>query len=132
MLGNKLIKNLYLFSIHSDNLLNAAIRKSTWTPIYKNYATVPSIERDVSFVFDKKYLVAEIINFIKKSDKSLLENVNLIDIYNDKTLSNNFINYTFRLIYRDKDKTLQESDISQLHNNLIDSIENNFDAKQRI
>ena len=132
LLGNKLIKNLYLFSIDSDNLLNAAIRKSTWNPIYKNYATVPSIERDVSFVFDKKYLVAEIINFIKKSGKSLLENVNLIDIYNDKTLSNNFINYTFRLIYRDKDKTLQESDISELHNNLIDSIENNFSAKQRI
>ena len=131
LLGNKSIKDLYLFSINSDNLIKAATRRKIWTPEYKNYAIVPSIERDVSFLFNKKFIVLDIINHIKKVEKKLLEKVILIDIYDDPNMSENLINYTFRLSYRDKEKTLQESDISEIHNNLIKSIETKFNSKQR-
>ena len=90
------------------------------------------MERDINFVFNKKYLVNEIISQIRISGKNLLEDINLIDIFNDHTFGDDFISYTFRLSYRDSDKTLVDSDISVIHEDIIKKIENNFNAKQRI
>ena len=59
-------------------LLEAATRKNKWIPIYKQFPTVPKMERDINFIFNKKYLVSEIISQIKKSGNNLLENANLL------------------------------------------------------
>ena len=66
-----------------------------------------------------------------KSGKKLLENVNLIDIYDDDNFGNEFISYTFRLSYRDSTKTLLDSDIADLHENIVSIIENKFSTKLR-
>ena len=122
----KSLKNIFLFSFKLKNIIEASTRKNKWIPIYKNYPTVPKIERDINFVFNKKYLVSEIISFIKKTGKSLLEDVSLIDIYSNKNIGEQNISYTFRIVYRDKEKTLKESDISNLHENLIKKIEEKY------
>ena len=132
LLGNKSIKNLYLFCINSDNLLNAATRKNIWYSTFKNYPTVPSIERDVNFIFRKHFLVSDIKSFIKKNAPTLLEEVSLIDIYSDSSLSKDSVSYTFRLSYRDKLKTLEEKNIHEVHNTLVASIEDKFKCKQKI
>ncbi len=127
----KALKKIYLFSIKIKNILEASTRKNKWIPIYSQYPTVPKIERDINFIFNKKYLVNEIISQIKKSGKKLLENVNLIDIYDDENFGNEFISYTFRLSYRDSTKTLLESDITDLHENIVSIIEDKFSTQLR-
>ena len=87
--------------------------------------------RDINFLFNKKFLVDEIISQIKKSGKKLLEEVNLIDVYEDNKLGKGFISYTFRLSYRDPQKTLLDSEIVELHENIIKMIENKFSTKLR-
>ena len=124
-------KKLYIFQIKLKNLIEASTRKNKWIPIYKDYPLVPKIDRDVNLIFNKKYLVDDIILNIKKNGKSLLESVQLIDVYNDKNIGDEFVSYTFRLSYRDKNKTLMESDISELHSSLINSIENIYSARQK-
>ena len=42
-----------------------------------------------------------------------------------------FVSYTFRLSYRDKVKTLLDSDISSIHSNIISKVERSFDTKLR-
>ena len=55
----------------------------------------------------------------------------LVDIYSDESLGKENISYTFRLSYRDQNKTLKDSDITELNNSIISNIENKYSAKIR-
>ena len=131
LMDKKAIKKLYLFSLKTSNVIDASIRKNKWIPMYKSFPTVPKMERDINLLFNKKYLVKDIILQIKKSGKNLLEGVNLIDVFEDNNLGNEFISYTFRLSYRDTKKTLLDSDIQDIHTNIISNIEEKFNTKLR-
>ena len=60
-----------------------------------------------------------------------MEDVNLVDIYSDESLGKDNISYTFRLTYRDQNKTLKDTDINDLNNNIISNIEKKYSAKIR-
>jgi len=131
ILEKKSLKKVYLFSINVSNLLGASTRKNKWIPIYKQYPIVPKMERDINFVFSKKFLISEITSQIRKTGKNLLEDVNLIDVFEDTKFGDDHISYTFRLSYRDKDKTLLDSDITSIHSNIISNVEKCFKTKLR-
>ncbi len=131
ILEKKSLKKVYLFSINVAKLLGASTRKNKWIPIFKQYPTVPKMERDINFVFSKKFLISDITSQIKKTGKNLLEDVYLIDTFEDIKLGEDYISYTFRLIYRDKDKTLLDSDIKSIHSSIISNIEKSFNTKLR-
>ena len=131
IMEKKSLKKVYLFSLKINNLLQASTRKNKWIPVYKQYPIVPKMERDINFIFSKKYLISQIISEIKKAGKNLLEEVYLIDVFEDLSLGEDCISYTFRLSYRDKDKTLLDSDISTIHSNIIEIVEKCFKTKLR-
>ena len=60
-----------------------------------------------------------------------MEEVDLVDIYTDESLGHDNISYTFRLTYRGQNKTLKDSDITELNNCIISNIENKYSAKIR-
>ena len=122
---------MYLFSLKINSILIASTRKNKWITVYKQFPTVPKMERDINFIFNKKYLVTEIISQIKKSGKKLLEDVNLIDVYEDDSFDSESISYTFRLSYRDSEKTLLDTDIAFLHDSIVEIIEKKFSTKLR-
>ena len=131
ILEKKSLKNVYIFSLNIASLLSASTRKNKWIPLYKQYPVVPKMERDINFIFSRKYLISQITSEIRKTGKNLLEDVNLIDVFEDTNLGEDFISYTFRLSYRDKDKTLLDSDISLIHSNIISNVEKSFETKLR-
>jgi len=131
ILEKKSLKRVYLFNINVSNLLGASTRKNKWIPIYKQYPIVPKMERDINFVFSKKFLVSEITSQIRKTGKNLLEDVNLLDVFEDTKFGDDHISYTFRLSYRDKDKTLLDSDITSTHSNIISNVEKCFNTRLR-
>lgn len=131
ILEKKSLKKVYLFNINVSNLLGASTRKNKWIPIYKQYPIVPKMERDINFVFNKKFLISEITSQIRKTGKNLLEDVNLLDVFEDTKFGDDHISYTFRLSYRDKDKTLLDSDITSIHSNIISNVEECFNTKLR-
>ncbi len=131
MINKTILKNIYLFRININNLVDSSTRKNKWIPIFKNYPTVPKMERDINFIFRKEYLVIDIVSQIRKSGKKLLEEVKLLDIYEDEKIGEDNISYTFRLSYRDPNKTLIEEDISEIHKLIINTIERKFKTKLR-
>ncbi len=131
ILEKKSLKKVYLFNINVSNLLGASTRKNKWIPIYKQYPIVPKMERDINFVFSKKFLISDITSQIRKTGKNLLEDVNLLDVFEDTKFGDDHISYTFRLSYRDKDKTLLDSDITSIHSNIISNVEKCFNTKLR-
>ena len=72
ILEKKSLNKVYLFSIKISNLLGASTRKNKWIPIYKQYPIVPKMERDINFVFSKKFLISEITSTNKKNRKESL------------------------------------------------------------
>ncbi len=128
----KVLKNIYLFSLKLKLLIDASTRKNKLISLYKNYPTVPKIDRDINLIFNKKYLIDNIITFIRKSGKKILERVILIDIYSDSSIGSENISYTFRLSYRDAIKTLKESEITEINSNIIKKIESKYSAKLKI
>jgi len=131
ILEKKSLKKVYLFSINLANLLVASTRKNKWIPIFKQYPIVPKMERDINFVFNKEFLISDITSQIRKTGKNLLEDVYLIDVFEDSKLGEDNISYTFRLSYRDKDKTLLDSDIKSIHSSIISKVEKSFNTKLR-
>ena len=73
----------------------------------------------------------EIISQIRKTGKNLLEDVSLIDVFEDTKFGDDHISYTFRISYRDKEKTLLDSDITSIHSNIISSVEKRFNTNLR-
>ena len=126
-----LIKETYLFNLEFDSLIRAATRKTNWTRIYKDYPTVPYMERDIALIHSKKYCSLEIINLIKKSGKPLLEKVELIDRYEGSSIPEDSVSQAFRIKYRDPKKTLAEEDINPIHEKIRTALKEKINADLR-
>tara|TARA_Y100001968_G_scaffold115189_1_gene104565 strand:- start:1073 stop:3544 length:2472 start_codon:yes stop_codon:yes gene_type:complete len=126
-----LIKETYLFNLEFDSLIKAGTRKTNWTRIYKEYPTVPYMERDIALIHSKKYSSLEIINLIKKSGRPLLEKVELIDRYEGTTIPKDSISQAFRIRYRDSTKTLVDEDINPIHEKIRNELREKLKAELR-
>ncbi len=126
-----LIKETYLFNLDFDSLIKASTRKTNLTRIYKDYPTVPFMERDIALIHSKKYSSLEIINLIKKSGRPLLEKVELIDRYEGSSIPEDSISQAFRIKYRDPKKTLIEEDINPTHEKIRNALKEKLNADLR-
>tara|TARA_B100000700_G_C14954236_1_gene813179 strand:- start:161 stop:1504 length:1344 start_codon:yes stop_codon:yes gene_type:complete len=126
-----LIKETYLFNIDYNSIIKASTRKNNWTRSYKEYPTVPSMERDIAFIHSKKYSSLEIINIIKKAGKPLLEKVELIDRFEGPSIPEDSISQAFRIRYRDSQKTLSDGDINPIHQKIRKTLKERIKADLR-
>ena len=126
-----LIKETYIFNVDFEALIKATTRKSNWTRIYKDYPTVPAMDRDIALIHSKKYSALEIINLIKKTGRPLLEKVELIDRYEGSSIPKDSISHAFRIRYRDTKKTLVEEDINPIHEKIRKALKDKIEAELR-
>ncbi len=126
-----LIKETYLYNLDFDSLIKAATRKSNWTRIYKEYPTVPFMERDIALIHSKEFSSIEIMNIIKKAGKPLLEKIELIDRFEGSSIPKNSISQAFRIRYRDTKKTLSEEDINPIHEKVRKVLKDKINAELR-
>ena len=126
-----LIKETYLFNLEFDSLIKAATRKTNWTRIYKDYPTVPYMERDIALIHSKKYSSLEIINLMRKTGRPLLEKVELIDRYEGSSIPDDSVSQAFRIKYRDPKKTLVEEDINPIHEKIRTALKEKLNAELR-
>ncbi len=127
----KIDNNLFLFDLDLDMLLDACSRKNKITTKFETFPTVPSIDRDISFIIDKNINTLDIINIVRKAGKPLIENVELIDRYEGKEIASDKLSLTFRLIYRKKSHTLTETEIHPIHNKIITKLQNSLEIELR-
>ena len=121
----------YLFEIKIKPIIEAATRKVNWKPVFKQFPTVPFMERDIALVVAKECTSEEITSIIKKTGKPLLESVELIDRYEGDNLEEGKVSQAFRIRYRDKKNTLQDEDINPTHNRIREALSKKLGAKLR-
>ena len=69
-------------------------------------------------IVDEKVEVGQIEKIITKKGKKLLESVKLFDIYRDEKLGENKKSVAYSLIFRDKNKTLNDEEINIIYNTI--------------
>ena len=91
----------------------------------------PAVERDIAVVVSEDVEVGQIEKIITKKAKKLLEEVRLFDIYRDSKLGENKKSVAYSLIFRDKNKTLNDEEINVTMNSIITELEKTLGAEMR-
>ena len=121
----------YVFEIKLEPILISATRPSKWISKFNQYSTLPSMERDIAVVVDKRTSSSEIVKLIRKTAKPLLETVELIDRYEGEEIAAGQCSQAFRLVYRKKDQTLTDEIVRPIHEKVREALSTKLNAKLR-
>ena len=101
--------------------------------IFKKINLFPTIERDINLVLNKEQHVEDILEVIHKLGKQLVVDVQPINIYSDdNTIGKDLKSVTFSIIFQHSSKTLEDTDVNSIINEIVDFAEKNFNAKLRV
>jgi phenylalanyl-tRNA synthetase beta chain len=79
----------------------------------------PSVRRDLALLLDRGIKFSQIRNVALQTERNILHDINLFDVYESESLGNNKKSYAVSFILRDEMKTLTDKNIDKVMNNLI-------------
>ncbi len=92
----------------------------------------PPITRDISFVVDKTFVPNNYFDLIRDIGGDLVEQVELLDKYQDeKKFGADKISYTYRVVYRNPERTLKTEEVEPLQNKLYEQTKIQYKAQLR-
>jgi phenylalanyl-tRNA synthetase beta chain len=91
----------------------------------------PSVRRDLALLLDRGIRFSQIRDLALKTERNILHEVDLFDVYENDSLGNNKKSYAVSFILRDEMKTLTDKNIDKVMNNLIRAFEKELDARIR-
>lgn len=98
---------------------------------YKALPKYPTMKRDFAFVMDRDVDSVELEKISKKYDKELLESFKVFDIYEGKNIEDGKKSVAFSLVFRAADRTLEESEVTEICEKIVAEIESEIEAKLR-
>ncbi|WP_299994696.1 phenylalanine--tRNA ligase subunit beta [uncultured Clostridium sp.] len=119
--------NCYVAELDLDSLFEA----STTVKAYKPLPKFPAVTRDIALLCDDSILVAEIEETIRKAGGNLVEKVQLFDIYKGAQIPEGKKSIAYAIAYRDEKKTLEDKDISKVHDKILKALEHKLGAVLR-
>ncbi len=109
--------------------LAKAVRKNKVE--YKEISKYPPVSRDLALLLDKSVDFAQIEQIAYQTEKKLLKNVELFDVYEGKNLPEGKKSYAVNFILQDEGKTLNDKQIDAVMNKLISNIRGKLGAELR-
>lgn len=91
----------------------------------------PAVKRDLALLLDKKVQFAEIEKIAFDTEKKLLKEVALFDVYEGKNLEHGKKSYAVSFTLQDENATLNDKQIDKIMSKLISNLEHKLDAKLR-
>jgi len=111
-----------------DNVIEIAkFNKIKFTAISK----YPEVKRDFALLLDEKVTFQEIHAIAKQSERKLLKDVNLFDVYQGKNLPSGKKSYAVSFTLQDNEKTLTDKQIDKIMSKLQNSFEKQLGAELR-
>lgn len=99
--------------------------------VYADIAKFPEVKRDLALLIDKNVEFAEIERIARETERKLLRNITLFDVYEGKNLEAGKKSYAVSFTLQDNDKTLKDSQIDAIMQKLIKNFEEKLGAKLR-
>lgn len=94
-------------------------------------AKFPSVKRDLALLLDVKTEFKEVYNLAFQSEKNLLKEVDLFDVYEGNNLPEGKKSYAVSFLLQDESKTLDEKQIDKIMQKLQQTFEKNLNAVLR-
>ena len=123
------IKQEVLFAeLDWNAIVKLAVKKKvTFAPLPK---TQP-VKRDLALLIDKAVTMAQIEAVVRESERKLLKDVTLFDVYEGKNLPEGKKSYAIAMTIQDDEKTLQDKQIEAVMNKIITNLEKRLGASLR-
>ena len=123
------IKQEVLFAeLDWNAIVKLAVKKKvTFAPLPK---TQP-VKRDLALLIDKAVTMAQIEAVVRDSERKLLKDVTLFDVYEGKNLPEGKKSYAIAMTIQDDEKTLQDKQIEAVMNKIITNLEKRLGASLR-
>ena len=118
---------VYIGEIHFTELIKHMDFKKLYSPISK----YPSIERDIALVVDRELESIEIEKEILNHSNGIIKDVYLFDEYKGEHVDNDKKSLAYRIIYQSKDETLKDKTIEKIQEEILNSLEQKFNATLR-
>jgi len=98
---------------------------------YAEVAKFPEMRRDLSLLINEEVSFEQIEQAARKQERKLLKEVSLFDVYKGKNLDAGKKSYAVSFVFRDENKTLNDSQIDKVMEKITSQLQKEFDATLR-
>ncbi len=113
--------------LNFDAILGNRLPSAEYQPLPK----FPSAPRDVALIVDETVKVADLMHGIKSTGGTLLEKVELFDLYRGKQVGEGKKSLAFALTFRSPERSLESKEVSEIYDKITDYLKNQFKAEIR-
>ncbi|MDA7502043.1 phenylalanine--tRNA ligase subunit beta [Chitinophagales bacterium] len=115
--------------IHWDTIMANNSGKSI---SFKELPKHPAVNRDLALLVSKATAFADIEKHAKKVGGSLLKEINLFDVYEDKKLGENLKSYAVNFLFQDDTRTLTRKEVDEKMDKMLKTFEKELGAQLKI
>ena len=108
--------------LYADFNWNAVLKSISNKTKFVEIPKYPEVRRDLALLLDNSVAFEEIYNISRQTEKNLLKEVTLFDVYIGKNLPEGKKSYAISFIIQDESKTLTDSQIEKI----MSKLQNNF------
>ncbi len=98
---------------------------------YHELPKFPEVRRDLSLLMDESVTYDQLVKLAEKTERKLLKNVNLFDVYQGEKIEKGKKSYAMSFTLQDEEKTLTDNQIEKVMDNLMKVFEKELNAKVR-
>jgi len=117
------------YAVFDFDLILSAVRKNKIT--YQEISKFPAVRRDLSLLIDKQVTFAQLKQIAQKTERKLLNDVNVFDVYQGDKLPAGKKSYALSFILQDEEKTLTDKAIDTIMQKLMYNLEKEAGAEVR-
>lgn len=121
-------QQVFVADLDWDSILSLGNRnKVKFKPLAKTFA----VRRDFSLLLDNAITFQEILNVAHKTDRKLLKEVNLFDVYEGDKLPEGKKSYAVSFSFQDDEKTLKDQQVDKLMDMIYEQLNKQLKAELR-
>jgi len=100
-------------------------------PLFRPLPKFPAVVRDMAIIVDEECTVQEPLDYIKDQGETLLEQLEVFDIFTSEQLGAGKRSIGYRLVYRAADRNLTDEEVNEIHGKLAEKVLAKFNATLR-
>ncbi|MCQ2325411.1 MAG: phenylalanine--tRNA ligase subunit beta, partial [Paludibacteraceae bacterium] len=126
--GFDIDNEVFYADLYWDNLVKL---NKQYKPTIVDLPKFPEVKRDFALLVDKQVEFADLARAAFETERKLLKNVFLFDVYEGKNLEEGKKSYALSFILQDAEDTLKDKQIENIMERLKKTFETKFNAKLR-
>lgn len=109
---------LYIAEFSAEYLIKNAIELTDFQPLSK----FQTVERDIALIMNREVEVASVLSIIESNATSLLEEIEVFDIYEGSQLAKDKKSVAINLRFRHLDRTLVDEEVNKIIDDILDKL----------